>query len=247
MKIFFKLLILAVTLRPSLSAQELNTPAPQAKNEVLSMVEVLPKAPYNIRDYLSKNVRYPAKAMESDIQGTVQITFIVEKDGSISTVKANGNRPGGGLTEEAIRVVRAMPKWQPGMNKGVPVRTFFAIPITFKLEDDIIVDKDTTVYRSVQVPAKASYDYTQYISQHLKYRKENKANPNVGKVYVSFIVEKNGSLSHINIDHKGKEMDNQLEEELKRVVSTMPKWTPAQHKGLPVRSYLRMPINIYLR
>ena len=70
--------------------------------------------------------------MENGIQGTVMLTFIVEKDGSISNVTVVRSR-GELLDAEAVRVVKGMPKWTPGMQGGKPVRTKFTLPIPFKL------------------------------------------------------------------------------------------------------------------
>jgi len=71
--------------------------------------------------------------MDKGIQGTVYVSFVVEKDGSISNVKALKG-VGGGCNEEAVRVVKEMPKWKPGTDKGKPVRVQFNMPIQFKLK-----------------------------------------------------------------------------------------------------------------
>lgn len=72
-------------------------------------------------------------ARESGIQGIVYITFVVERDGSITDVRIL--RPiGGGCDEEAIRVIKAMPKWTPGKQRGRPVRVQFNMPIRFTLQ-----------------------------------------------------------------------------------------------------------------
>lgn len=83
--------------------------------------------------WLSNNMRYPEAAQQNDIQGRVVVNFVVEKDGSIGHVKiAKGVDKD--LDREAIRVVKKMPKWQPGKNNGVPVRSYFNLPVTFRLE-----------------------------------------------------------------------------------------------------------------
>lgn len=82
--------------------------------------------------YLRDNIKYPEMAKESGIQGTVYITFVVEKDGSISNVKVLRGI-GGGCDEEAVRVIKNMPKWSPGKQRGRPVRAQFNMPIRFIL------------------------------------------------------------------------------------------------------------------
>ncbi len=82
--------------------------------------------------YLSENLKYPKIAKETGIQGAVYVTFVIEKDGSISNVNIIRGI-GGGCDEEALRVVSAMPKWKPGRQNGKEVRVQFSMPITFKL------------------------------------------------------------------------------------------------------------------
>ena len=83
--------------------------------------------------YLSENIKYPEQAKKENIQGRVYVTFVVEKDGSITDAKVLRSI-GGGCDEEALRVVNAMPKWEPGKLQGTPVRVQFNLPIVFKLQ-----------------------------------------------------------------------------------------------------------------
>lgn len=87
----------------------------------------------SLKAYIDKNLRYPQTAIDSAIQGVVYLRFIVNKDGSISDIKiARGVYIE--LDQEAIRLVREMPKWTPAINKGQPVRSRFTIPVRFKLQ-----------------------------------------------------------------------------------------------------------------
>ena len=83
-------------------------------------------------NWLSKNINYPQAAADNGIQGRVIVKFVVEKDGSIGnvTVVKGVDKD---LDKEAIRVVKKMPKWQPGKNNGAAVRSYFNLPVTFKL------------------------------------------------------------------------------------------------------------------
>jgi TonB family protein len=86
-------------------------------------------------EFLSTNVRYPKDAYEACVQGRVIVTFVVEKDGSISEAKVvKPVYPS--LDEEALRVVNGMPNWEPGKVAGEPVRVKYTIPIAFKLQGD---------------------------------------------------------------------------------------------------------------
>lgn len=85
--------------------------------------------------YVSENIKYPQAAKDKNIAGRVFVSFVVEKDGSIGEVKVLRGI-GGGCDEEAVRVIKGMPKWKPGIQKGKPVRVSYMMPINFKLSDD---------------------------------------------------------------------------------------------------------------
>ncbi len=83
-------------------------------------------------EFIYSNIKYPELAKETRIEGVVVVQFVVEKDGSITDVKIMRDI-GGGCGEEAVRVVKMMPKWIPGKQRGRPVRVLFNLPIRFKL------------------------------------------------------------------------------------------------------------------
>jgi protein TonB len=82
--------------------------------------------------FLQDNIKYPQMAKESGIQGTVYLKFVVEKDGRISNVQVLRGI-GGGCDDEAVRVLKAMPRWKPAKQRGRPVRVWFNMPIKFTL------------------------------------------------------------------------------------------------------------------
>ncbi|UKK55074.1 energy transducer TonB [Prevotella sp. E2-28] len=84
-------------------------------------------------EYLNKAIKYPPVAEENGIQGRVITTFVVERDGSITDVKVLKSVDPS-LDREAVRVVRSMPRWIPGKQKGSPVRVKFTLPVTFRLQ-----------------------------------------------------------------------------------------------------------------
>lgn len=104
--------------------------------EIFTVVEEQPGYPGGEEariSFLQQNIKYPEEAKELGIQGRVFVTFVVEVDGSITDVRVLRGI-GGGCDEEAVRVVRAMPKWVPGKQRGVPVRVQFNLPIKFTLQ-----------------------------------------------------------------------------------------------------------------
>lgn len=105
-------------------------------DEVFKVVEVDPEFPGGeeaLYKYLAENIKYPVMAKNNKVEGRVYITFVIDKDGTVSDAKVlrSVNEE---LDAEALRVINAMPKWKPGMQRGVPVRVQYNIPISFKLQ-----------------------------------------------------------------------------------------------------------------
>ena len=117
----------------------------------LTMVEEMPQFPGGeaaLVDYVSKNLRYPAKAMENGIQGRSIIRFVVDKEGNITNVEAI--RPFNETCDaEAIRVVKAMPRWKPGRQDGRNVPVFYTIPIVFKIHNETPTPASTILVKLV--------------------------------------------------------------------------------------------------
>lgn len=103
---------------------------------IFQVVEDDPEFPGGLEalsKYLGENIHYPQLAKENNITGRVFVTFVVEKDGSVANVKVLRDI-GGGCGAEAVRVVKAMPKWKPGKQRGKAVRTQFNLPVSFNLQ-----------------------------------------------------------------------------------------------------------------
>jgi len=84
-------------------------------------------------EYIYRNIKYPRQARWNGVQGMVVISFVVEKDGSISETKILKDVRGG-CGAESVRIVNSMPTWIPGTQRGKPVKVLFNLPILFKLE-----------------------------------------------------------------------------------------------------------------
>ena len=85
--------------------------------------------------YIARNIVYPEAAKKEKIEGRVFVTFVIEKDGQVSSAKILRDI-GGGCGEEVLRVIRTMPKWKPGTQDGKPVRVQFNLPVAFELQDE---------------------------------------------------------------------------------------------------------------
>jgi len=108
------------------------------KTEVFSAVETEPEFPGGLTSFygfLGRTIRYPAVDREAKVQGRALVTFIVEKDGSLSDVKALRG-PSQTINDEAVRAISLSPNWKPGLQNGKPVRVQYTVPVSFTLVDD---------------------------------------------------------------------------------------------------------------
>ena len=119
-------------------AVESSDPKKEFTGKVYYIVEQMPEfpgGPAELMKWLSSHVQYPAIAIDICIQGTVIVAFIVEPDGSVSNAKlVRSVDPC--IDQEALRVVRQMPKWNPGKRAGIPVRVRYYLPIKFKVGEN---------------------------------------------------------------------------------------------------------------
>ena len=323
------------------SANNVQTVALQ-DTAVFEVVEVPPRFPggeIELMKFISRNVKYPAEARDKHVQGRVILTFIVEKDGSISNVRVA--RPvDPSLDAEAIRVVQSMPKWEPAKQRGQAVRVRYTVPIQFRLQGDNSVatdsktsDKDVMVvgYDSktqekpivemqkrlvvrddikplmiidgkevtsldnidgndiasmtviknpeslkefgekgrdgvILITTKAhektssgedalevveempefpggEIELMKFISRNVKYPDDAKEAGKAGRVIVKFVIDKDGSISDATIL---RSVYPSIDAEALRVVNAMPKWNPGKVKGEPVKVKYTLPLSFSL-
>ncbi len=136
MKRLIMMSLMAICCLTTVLAQKTVASQKDQKEEPFNVVEDMPAFPGGMEAmmaFLIENVKYPADAQKQKVDGRVLVNFVVEKDGSITEIKVL--KPGfPSLDAEAIRVVKAMPKWKPGYQRGQAVRVQFTLPITFRLK-----------------------------------------------------------------------------------------------------------------
>jgi TonB family protein len=205
--------------------------------------------------YLGKNIRYPKAAREQNIQGRVILTFVIEKDGSVSDIKVLRG-VGAGCDEEAVRVIKAMPKWTAGKQNGKTVRTQFSVPVQFALEKKAAAVKVrqadlstglteaifTTVEQQPGFPG-GNQACATYLRTNIKYPAEARKNKIQGRVITSFVVMKDGSIGDVKVLNG---IGYGADEEAVRVIKNMPKWYPGMQNGHPVNVQYTMPISFTL-
>lgn len=116
---------------------EVKQDAEEDVDVVFVVVETMPEFPGGqqaLFKYLSENVKYPVIAQENGIQGRVICQFVVNKDGAIVEVEVVRSGGDPSLDKEAVRVIKSMPKWKPGKQRGKPVRVKYTVPVNFRLQ-----------------------------------------------------------------------------------------------------------------
>lgn len=198
--------------------------------------------------FLSKNIKYPEEARKNEIQGRVYVTFVIEKDGSISNIKVVRGI-GYGCDEEAVRVIKLMPNWMPGKQRGEPVRVQFNLPLVFKLDSEPIKEEKQlhkTYFSDVDVMPEfdgGEEARIAFLNENIKYPEEARKNKILGRVYVNFVVEKDGSITGVKVI---RGIGGGCDEEAMRVVKLM-KYKPGQIDGKPVATEFNLPINFRLQ
>ena len=126
--------MMAIVCLMTASAQK--TVVSQSKQNVYDAVEQMPEFPGGMLamiEYLQNNLKYPKDAIKQQVGGRVMVMFVVETDGSLSNVRV-ARKVFHSLDTEAVRVVKSMPKWKPGKEKGRLVRVNYTLPVVFSLK-----------------------------------------------------------------------------------------------------------------
>ncbi|WP_118972700.1 energy transducer TonB [Taibaiella koreensis] len=128
---------------PSHQSQDVPVDAPppatiaEVKWEKVDQMPEFPGGQRALMSYLSGKLQYPAKAVEAGVEGKVLVEFVVCENGALCEEKII-RRLGSGCDEEVLRVVKAMPRWQPARKDGKPVKTIYRLPVQFKFAEEAI-------------------------------------------------------------------------------------------------------------
>lgn len=241
---------------------------------VFEVVEQMPEFPGGVKglyEYLGKNIKYPAEAHAAGTQGRVIVSFIVRKDGSISDIKIVRSVDSY-LDKEAERVIAAMPKWKPGMQRGQAVNVKFTVPVMFRLSgpeqpkaeeiketelSELIVvgyaPKEEALSGSVEKNPKQPLKVAEVMPKFpggvdalFRYLARSIKYP----VIAQEKKEQGKVTLQMVIGKDGKVSDIKiidsvspsLAAEAIRVVSTMPKWEPGLQGGQPVAVEYTLPV-----
>ncbi|KAA9338603.1 energy transducer TonB [Hymenobacter busanensis] len=210
-------------------------------------------------NYLGDKLNYPTVALQAGVEGTVETTFVVEKTGYTSgwTVTKSLSPE---CDAEALRLIKAGPRWKPAEHRGGVVRQRVTVPITFKMPLGAggAAPQDPAAQAGVAAGAASSSAGPQVVTPDeparpvggtdafFEWVQKNQKYPALawqrkiqGKVMMEFMIEKDGSLSNIK---PVKRLGSGLDEEAIRLIKASPKWEPAKYKGQPVRQKMVLPI-----
>lgn len=194
-------------------------------------------------EYLKKELKYPEVAKKNKIQGKVLLSFVIEKNGSLTDIVViRGLSPE--TDREAVRVLKNSAKWAPAEKDGEPVRVKYSININFDLSKISNEKKAGIINRDAKTPQnndgiKGLYSY---LAKNIKYPAEAQKNNTQGKMGLAFNVEEDGSLSDITVT---KSLSKETDAEAIRVLKNAPKWATKQNNEL-VRTQYSINVNFDL-
>jgi len=229
--------------------------------QIIDYVEIKPQFPGGdtaLIKWVSNNIQYPVESAEKGIQGRVVLRFVITPDGSIDDVEVVKSLDSL-CNNEAIRVVKMMPKWIPAKQNGNPVYVRYALPVTFKLqqnkqvnevqdtvnikEEPVSGDSTQVIYDKVDVMPQfpgGDKELMKFLSNNMMYPAKAVEKGTQGRVVLRFIVTPDGSITNVEV---AKTLDSSYcDNEAIRVVKMMPKWIPGKQNGNPVYVYFNFPI-----
>ena len=229
---------------PAITSDEeifLQDPPPVRKEgtgeEIFVVVENQPEFPGGqeaMMQFLADSIRYPRESMEKGVQGRVICNFVVMKDGSVSDVQVvRGVDPL--IDAEAVRVLKLMPDWKPGTQRGKAVNVRYTLPVVFRLlknEPKIVIDEPKQISEAMSVEAQVQPHFTfpggqkemmRFISERIKYPAVAQEKGLQGLVNASFRVNGAGMITGAEVTD-GVEGMSTLNNEVLRVIKEMPRW-----------------------
>jgi TonB family protein len=200
--------------------------------------------------WIRDNTKYPENAKKNGIEGRVIVRFCVTDVGGIDRVSVLKGVDSE-LDNEAIRVVKALPKFKPGKQGGKPVNVWYMVPITFGL------DKPSETLAPPPPPPAMPLGYDvppvfkggesamyNFINSNIVYPKSAKESLVQGKVNLRFSIETDGSVSGVSVL---RGINPELDAEAVRVIKLLPAWNPATLDGKPVKVWYMMPVVFTLK
>lgn len=225
------LIISVLLIAKTTFAQQNNSSNTDSIYNFVSQKPQFPGGDSALANFLNSNLHYPSAAQKQKAEGTDVARFVVNKDGSVSDIEVLRDI-GFGCKDQVIKTLQQMPKWIPGEQNGNIVRAYYYLPVNFKINH---VDMP-------QFPGGQSA-LTHFMVDNLRYPPNAKANNVQGFEIVKFLIDTNGIIRNPVFVQT---LDDACDSEALRVISAMPRWTPAKVNGKPVKMYFTLPISFHL-
>ena len=227
------------------------------EGEVFMVTEQMPQFPggdSELMKYIQKNIKYPSVAQAANVEGRVVAQFIITKEGNIDNITISRS-VSPELDAEAIRVIKGMPKWIPGKQRGKEVNVKYTLPVHFRLQKkeakpqsnvETTNDSSDDVFMVVEDMPEfpgGMGELMNYLKQNVRYPAAAKEENVGGRVVAQFIVTEEGNIDNIVIT---RSISPELDEEAIRVIKAMPQWKPGRQRGKEVRVKYTLPIQFRL-
>lgn len=235
-------------------------PRKNLAGEVFTVVEQPPLFPGGLAklyEFLGANMEYPAAAKSAGLEGLIITQFIITKEGKITEVKLL-KKLSPEMDTEAIRVIALMPDWLPGQQNGQPVNVRYTLPVRFSLKatfpqetahSTAALSPVDSVFAIEKVQQNPEYpgglkEMYKFLAENVRSPREDPTavRPNAfaqGAVIVQFIITKKGEVKDINVV---KSLSPRADAEVKRVIASMPRWTPGKLNGEVVNVRYTLPV-----
>lgn len=210
--------------------------------------------------WLYDNIRYPKKAADKGIGGMVDVNFIVCADGSIKDISISNSSHSAdeSLKQEAIRLIKSMPRWVPATYKGKSVNAYASCLVNFtrpekkiqsaNTETSAVHPNEDPVYDMKSIPVAPKFNggtngIAEWIQEHIQYPAQAAKAKVEGRVIVEFIIAKDGTVTNPRVV---RGINDALNTEAIRVIKTLPRWTPGYSHGKPVQTRYTFPVTFRL-
>ena len=209
----------------------------------------------DFRAWVQQQLQYPAAAYTQQLEGRVVVSFVIEKDGTLDEIQVLQS-PSALLSEAAVQTLQRSERWTPGQNEGKPVRVRYVLPVDFALdpaptaaetaapEQRPAAGSEEVHLRTEQMPRYQGGDlqtFRTWVAARLRYPQAAREAQTEGRVVVSFVVERDGSIQEITVLSTPSEV---LSEEVLRVLRQVERWEPGRNAaGETVRVKFTMPFD----
>jgi len=205
-----------------------------------AVVEQMPQFPGGqeaMFKYIFAHLWFPPSVNMQDIEGITICSMVIAADGSVTNVGIARSSGSTELDEAAVKIIRGMPKWEPGRSRGKAVPVKYAVPVAFKGQYERDAPKGEV---PPEYPGGERFLFA-YMCYNIQYPLEAARNGWHGRAVCKFVIDVDGSVRDVEIEKStGYKC---LDEEAIRVVANMPRWYPGKKDGVPVPVVFHVPVN----